>query len=153
MIEVGALADLLLDRLGLIDPQLAVGDNLAPHEGGWLEGQPNVKAFRPYVVLMQGPTTPAAPDRMVPSHSEWMVNYSVRTYAGSPLHLRTWTQKVRNGLDLIKGDSFGVTDVFKIVHTHFDQLGSIVRNDAVDPPYWQAFDAIRVEASRSRNQP
>lgn len=153
MIETGALYQLLFDRLDSIADTLLVGDNIAPKDGGWLQGQPNVSVFRPYVVLMQGPTTPVTPDRIVPSHSEWNVSFSVRTFAGAPAQLRTYSQRVRNAIDGFEKAYFGTEDVFKVVHTHFDQLGSLVRDDAVDPPYWQTFDAVRCEVSRSRNQP
>jgi hypothetical protein len=151
VIEIGALAQLLITQLEN-ESGMLVGDGIAPVEGGWIEGQPNVKAFRPYAVLMQGPATPASPDRVVPHHSEWMVNYSLRTFAGSAEQLRFASQTFRNTLATYK-PTFGTGDVFKTVFVHWDQLGSNVRNDQVDPPYWQTFDALRFEVSRSRNQP
>lgn len=154
MIEVGALCDLLVAELAHTFGPTHVGDQIAPVDGGWIAGQPNVKAFRPYVVVVQGPATSATPDRIVPSHSEWLVSFSVRSFGGSPAQVRTVAQQAREALDAIKPATlFGVADIFGVVHLHFDQLGSVIRDDAVDPPYWQVFDAVRVEVSRSRLQP
>ncbi len=152
MIEVGELTKNLLSHLESVGGGLLVGDGIAPFDGGWLEGQPNVSAFRPYTVLQGGQAAPMQRDRMVPSESEWQVTYQTRTFSGSTTQLRTYAQKVRNVVTAY-ADPFGVADVFNVVHTHCAQLGMEQRNDAVDPPYWSVTDAWRIEVSRSRSQP
>jgi hypothetical protein len=154
VIEVGRLTEALITHLQVqTSPALVIGDGIAPREGGWQQGQPNVHVFRPYAVVITGPATMARPDRVAPNGSEWSVSYSVRTFAGSPSQLRTYYQRVRNAVDTFNKVLFGADDAFKVVHAQFEQLGSETRDDSVDPPYWQVFDAVRVEASRSRFQP
>ena len=149
MIEQGTLTEDVIAFF--VSEGLEVGDNLAPANGGWVKGQPNVNAFVPYVVVMTGDVRPKQGAAGC-SYEEWDAFFSIRYFGGSREQLSKVTQTGRNLL-AFKRWITGVDDRFDVIQTHFVSLGAVTRVDTVDPPMWQVYDSIRFELDRSRNQP
>lgn len=149
MIEQGTLTEDVVTLLSNVITE--VGDNLAPVNGGWVKGQPNVNAFIPYAVVMTGELRPRSTHAGC-SYQEWDAFYSIRYFGGSREQLSRVTQTGREEL-AFKRWITGTNDRYDIVQTHFPSLGSITRIDNVDPPFWQVYDSVRFELDRSRNQP
>lgn len=122
------------------DAGLLMGDNVAPEEGGWVDGQPQSGLFRPYSVLMLGQSSPSE-DLCEPS--EWRVQFSLRHYGGSRRQLSAQANRAR--IEMILP---WVGTSYVSMHSHLPSLGSVQRVDSVDPPYWQIYDALEVRAAR-----
>jgi len=152
MMEMGSLTELVIDHVADISGQL-VGDGIAPAEGGWVSGQPNSGIFAPYLVIV---STGAAPryssmDDLTTAILTWEVSYQMRGYGGSRAQV-DWVMTVgRSALEGLTHSVFGVHDTYRIKATDWKSLGATVRNDAVDPPYWQVADSFYFLCSRTRN--
>ena len=138
MIDHGALTDLLVAELATSTGEL-IGDGLAPDGGGWKKGQPNVDVYRPYSVLVSGGASVRI--STLTNSKDWMVSWSLRTYAGSRKQCDWMAQKVREAMESTTKQTFGV-DQYKIVDVEWKALGPVSRVDAVDPPIWQVFDQV-----------
>lgn len=136
----GALTDTIITTLETHD--LLVGDGVAPKEGGWESGQPNVGRFVPYVVVMAGSVQGV--DRNIASGftKDWMASYSLRTFSATRRTTDALAHAARTALEDCTPFVFG--DDFKAIHVSISTIGSMQRNDASDPPLWQVFDSVEV---------
>lgn len=144
MIDHGSLTDLLLTHLGAVE---LIGDGAAPGEGGWLSGQPNVDAFRPYAVLVDGGMQPImSPNLIKTSRPDWTASWSLRYFGGSRKQCEWIAGIFRPAIEGLRGQSFG-SDPHKIRSLEPFMFGAVSRNDQVDPPYWQAFDNLTMQVT------
>lgn len=144
MIDHGALTDALLLQLRTASGEL-LGDGMAPPEGGWLEGQPNVDVFRPYGVLVDGGLNPVqSPALVKTSRPDWTSSWSFRYFGGSRKQVDWIASQFRTEIEGLRGLVFG-TDPHKILTVEPLMMGAVNRNDQVDPPYWQAFDNLTMQ--------
>jgi hypothetical protein len=135
--------DLLLESMLVTatDAGLLVGDNVAPAEGGWVNGQPQSGIFKPYSVLMlmqSGSTDGFC------GPSEWVTQFSVRHFGASRKQLSWVSNQIHQVLD---GQTRWKGSGWQEIHRHWTAFGSVVRVDSVDPPYWQAYDALEVRVA------
>ena len=136
---------------------MLVGRGQAPKEGGWVNGQPGVGAFKGYVTVKTGEATPAANQRdpLGIDNASWSVPFRL-TYAGiSDSHVDDVADRVRevvgtwpktlgdDKLDL-RGVRWGLSRVQYVV------LGGSAPNNQTDPPYWEISDTVGLWLSRSR---
>jgi hypothetical protein len=139
VIDHGALTDAILASLGAVE---LMGDGIAPNEGGWIMGQPNVVAFRPYGVLVDGGMMPVeSPQLIKGSRTDWKASWSLRYFGGSRQQCDWIAGVFRPEIDRLRNLEFG-TDVHRILNTDPLVIGAVMRNDQVDPPYWQASDNL-----------
>lgn len=138
MIDTGAMTELYLDHLRT-ETENYVGDGVAPAEGGWLKGQPNQSVFVPYIVAVNEGSSVFSQDfRNV---TEWRVSWSMRYFGGTRKQLDWMALKGREAIQSFLKTEFG-TDVYRVSGIEWRGLGSVNRVDAVNPPYWQAFDSF-----------
>ena len=135
----GTLTDTIITVLEAAG--LMVGDGVAPKEGGWESGQPNVGRFVPYVVLMAGSV--AGVDRNVARGytKDWMASFSLRTFSATRRTTDALAFAAREALEDCTPFTFGN---FKAIHVSVTTIGSMQRSDASDPPLWQEFDSVEV---------
>lgn len=135
----GLLTDHVISILE--DHDLLVGDGVAPKEGGWVTGQPNVGRFIPYVVLMSGPGT--VMDRAMNRVGSYDVKnlYYLRSFASTRRSVDKISHASRTALELVTPFIF---EDFKAIHCMPSSLGATIRNDAQDPPLWQVYDTIEI---------
>ena len=144
MIDHGALTDAIL--LALAEVEL-MGDGIAPPDGGWLMGQPNVVAFRPYGVLVDGGMNPIqSPQLSGLTTPDWTASWSMRYFGGSRKQCEWIAGQFRPSIAGLRGLEFG-EDVHKIVNVNPLMMGAVTRNDQVDPPYWQSFDNLTMHVT------
>lgn len=142
MIDHGALTDALLAHLAEVE---LIGDGVAPSGGGWVEGQPNVVAFRPYAVLVDGGMQPiTSPNLIKTSRPDWTASWSLRYFGGSRKQCDWIAGLFRPAIEGLRGQTFGI-DPHKIRSVDPLMMGAVSRNDQVDPPYWQAFDSLTLQ--------
>lgn len=141
----GALTDILITTLE--QANLIVGDGVAPKDGGWEGGQPNVGRFVPYVVVMAGSVQGV--DRNIASGftKDWMASYSLRTFSATRRTTDALSFAARQALEDCTPFIFGK---FKAIHVSVSTIGSMQRNDASDPPLWQVFDSVEVHCVPQR---
>jgi hypothetical protein len=124
-----------------------VGDGVAPPEGGWLQGQPNVSAFRPYLVLVDGGMNPIQTPQLIRTdRPDWNAMWSFRYFGGSRRQVEWIAGQFRPTIHLLRGLEFG-TDVYQILNVHPLMMGAVTRNDQVDPPYWQSLDNLTMQVT------
>lgn len=144
MIDHGALTDALLAALSEVE---LVGDGVAPLDGGWLQGQPNVAAFRPYMVLVDGGMNPIqTPQLLRTDRPDWTAAWSFRYFGGSRKQVEWIAGQFRPSIAGLRGLEFG-TDVHRVLNVYPLMMGAVTRNDQVDPPYWQAFDNLTMHVT------
>lgn len=144
MIDHGAFTDALLDALGDVE---LIGDGIAPSGGGWLMGQPNVVSFRPYGVLVDGGMTPIQSPQLVKTdRPDWSASWSIRYFGGSRKQCEWIAGQFRPSIPELRGMEFG-TDVHRIINVSPLMMGAVMRNDQVDPPYWQVFDNLTIHVT------
>lgn len=139
MIDHAALTDELLVALARTGE--LIGDGVAPAEGGWLAGQPNVEAFRPYAVLVDGGTNPIRSPNLITKRTSWNATWSIRYFGGSRPQCDWIAGKFRLAVEAVMGLEFSNIDPHRIINVD-QMLGPVQRNDQVDPPFWQAFDNV-----------
>ena len=144
MIDHGALTDVMLTALAQVE---LVGDGAAPPEGGWIMGQPNVDAFRPYLVLVDGGMQPIpSPQLIKTDRPDWNASWSFRYFGGSRKQCEWIAGIFRPTIHLFRGLEFGV-DVHRILNVNPLMMGAVTRNDQVDPPYWQVIDNLTMHVT------
>jgi allophanate hydrolase subunit 2 len=120
---------------------LLVGDNVAPAEGGWVNGQPQSGLFRPYSVLMLGQSSAESGLR---EKVDWTTQFSVRHFGGSRPQASKQSNRMRVALQVP-----WVQGPWRSMRLHWAVLGSMQRVDSVDPPYWQIYDALEVRVGKA----
>lgn len=146
MIDTGSLVEEVLFRLR--DGGKLIGDGVAPPEGGWSVGSPNVDQFVPYSVLGFNGATTTLPD--LSTNPDWDVAFAIRHYGGSRKQADWQATRVRNVIEMSRGLTFsGSPFNYKVIGVYRWQLGTLDRNDQVDPPYWQTFDSFVLMCSRA----
>lgn len=120
--------------------ELLMGDNLAPAEGGWVNGQPQSGLFKPYTVLMLMQSSPT--DGFCEPPKEWVTQFSVRHYGASRAQLSRQANTARVAL-LVPW----VDGQWRSMRMHWESFGSVQRVDSTDPPFWQCYDALTVQVS------
>ena len=145
MIDTGALTDALLAHLDA-ETSMLIGDGLAPLEGGWLKGQPNQAAFRPYAVLICNGASPRDVV-MTSSLPEWDVTWSLRCFGGSRKQVDWAAFEARKAVFGFVSSTFG-NPSYKVYGLDWKQLGSVTRIDSVDPAFWQIFDTFTFACSK-----
>jgi len=143
VIDHGALTDALLTYLGRVE---LVGDGIAPSEGGWLMGQPNVVSFRPYAVLVDGGAQQIMTPNLMVDRPDWSASWSLRFFGGSRRQCEWIAGQFRPSIAGLRNLEFG-EDEHRIVSVDLSMLGSVMRNDQVDPPYWQANDNLVMQVT------
>lgn len=141
----GALTDFLITTLE--GESLIVGDGVAPRNGGWESGQPNVGKFVPYVVVMAGSVQGV--DRNVARGytKDWMAAFSLRTFSATRRTTDALAFAAREALEDCTPFVFGG---FKAIHVSVSTIGALQRSDASDPPLWQEFDSVEVHCVPQR---
>jgi hypothetical protein len=148
MIDTGAMTNLIETTLEGSPADLLVGDGIAPLEGGWTLGTPNLGGFAAYTVLAFDGATPINPD-VAKAEPEWSTRWAMRHHGGSR-EQADWVALVsRSRLTQMLQKQFGV-DPFKVIGVQWNQLGAMSRNDSVDPPFWTASDSVILVVSRVR---
>lgn len=158
-IDTGGFTDMLLERVTAIlensPTPVLVGDGIAPHGGGWTEGQPGKGSFIPYMtVVFVGGT--AQTSGLVQGDRDWMLGYSIKGFHATRKSLDSMMLLVRDSLAAVTVGNkldhplIGDKDQWQVLKVHYDNLGSVQRVDSVNPPYWQAFDAIRLECAHKQ---
>jgi len=149
VIDTGHMTVLLLNTLALGDPQLLVGDGVAPRDGGWTEGTPNTGSFSAYTVLNFVGAAPAHPD-IDKADPEWATRWSMSHSGGSRAQADWVATQARTRILTALKATFGDDDTFKIIGIVWTTLGGMSRNDQVDPPYWNSSDSLILTVSRVR---
>ena len=135
----GALTDFLITTLESHD--IIVGDGVAPKDGGWESGQPNVGRFVPYVVVMGGSVEGIDRNVARGSTKDWRASYSLRIFSATRRTTDALAFAAREALEDCTPFIFGS---FKAIHVSVSTIGALQRNDASDPPLWQEFDSVEV---------
>jgi hypothetical protein len=143
VIDHGALTDALLAHMRLTGE--LVGDGVAPSGGGWLMGQPNLDTFAPYLVIVDGGGV-ARDGGVMGSRPNWQTTWSFRFFGGSRRQCDWIAGVFRPEVDTFLNTEFGL-DIHKVIDSGVQSLGPVSRNDQVDPPYWQSFDAVSILCS------
>jgi hypothetical protein len=147
VISIPALTDIVLTAMR--SNGIMVGDGVAPMEGGWSSGTPNVAGFTPYTVLAFNGATPTNPE-IVASDPDWSCAWLLRHFGGSREQADWVGDQMRNNVVATLKQKFGVADPYKVSGIVWSNLGALSRNDQVDPPYWQSQDSVTLLTSRSR---
>lgn len=147
MIDHGALTDRMIETLAQATEE-RVGDGVAPADGGWLAGQPNVGVFVPYLVLVDGGMIPR--NDVMCDNPDWLATWSVRYFGGSRSQCDWIASKGRNALPSLDRMTFGGLDVYQVQSRDLVSIGAVTRVDQVDPPYWQCFDTVQLLCSPRR---
>jgi hypothetical protein len=144
VIDHGALTDIILEYMGQVE---LIGDGIAPSGGGWVSGQPNVVAFRPYMVLVDGGMNPIqTPNLIKTDRPDWSASWSMRYFGGSRRQCEWIAGQFRPSIAGLRGLEFG-EDQHRILNVNPLMMGAVMRNDQVDPPYWQAFDNLTMHVT------
>lgn len=144
MIDHGALTDAVLASLIGATGEL-LGDGVAPGEGGWVMGQPNTDVFRPYGVLVDGGMNPIqTPNLIRTGRPDWTATWSLRYFGGSRKQCEWIAGVFRPAIEVMRGMVFG-TDPHLVRTVDPLMMGSVMRNDQVDPPYWQVIDNLTMQ--------
>lgn len=143
MINTGLLTDELLDHMTA--QGVLVGDGVAPKEGGWTSGAPNVEAFTAYTVVSYDGGSPAMEG--LQTYPEWLVIFALRHYGGSRLQVDWASNKARNAVNGINSTVF---DAHKVIGVQWRSLGAVSRIDQTDPSMWQAFDSVSLHCAVTR---
>ena len=117
-----------------------VGDNVAPAEGGWADGQPGSGIFVPYLVVVTGGGAVRALGQgsVIPAFS---ISYSLRSHGGSRTQC-DWMAKVgRDGIYGVSQVKFG-DPLWKVINVEWAQLGPMLRNDSTAPASWSVSDTF-----------
>lgn len=135
--------DRLLEHLltELANADLLGGDNMAPEEGGWVNGQPQSGYYKPYTVLM---LQQSSPGESLTHCVEWTTQFSVRHFAASRRQLSWQANKAH--VALLRPWVDHLSD-WQSSRTRWAAFGSVQRVDTTDPPFWQAYDALEVRVS------
>lgn len=145
MIDIGAATKMILTQLR--STGLLVGDGIAPKEGGWVEGAPNIDAFLAYSVVGFAGASPAYPDVGLLRSQDWATTWTIRHHGGSRDQLDFQATAARTlCLDLHR-KSFGVAHSFTVIELVWRSLGENIRNDQIDPPFWSSTDVIMLGCS------
>lgn len=136
MLNTGALTTHIMAALDALDA-ISVGDGIAPQEGGWDQGQPNVGEFKPYVVVAQLTATPRLNQGLTVNESMWDIRYQLR-YHGATRSQTDWeANECRQAVHSLVRTTFSTGRVDNLM---WQALGGPIRNDSVDPPIWRVED-------------
>jgi len=135
MINTGLLTDTVIDTMTA--KGVLTGDGVAPKEGGWVGGAPNVDAFKSYTVVGYDGAIPTMEG--VNLYPEWLVTYALRSYGGSRLQLDWQSNLARNAFMDVNYLEF---DDYKVIGILWRNLGGVSRVDQTDPSMWQSFDSV-----------
>lgn len=151
----GPLTDELIAYLNAHATGILVGDAIRPADSGWPQ-TPQVNDFVSYVTVGTGPggRVPTEADTLASAHTAWLFTYTF-TSCGGARKQADWTA------DQIRAASLSFRDVspltlgdedWSIESVRFDRVGSVDRNDATDPPFWQVVDSCVIRVSRQRKR-
>ena len=153
MMDHGALVDAFLAHLSVtvalgftVGSEPLVGDGVAPVDGGWVNGQPDSGVFRPYSVLVDAGSSPRAADLALSFPGAWTCGWSVRSFGGSRKQCDWMATRARAAVDGMGRTVFG-EDPWTVIGTEWSSLGSVVRIDSTNPPFWQVYDTLSLIVS------
>lgn len=153
LFERGRLTDYLLGALPtlLSGSNILVGDAIAPRPGGW-PSQPGQGTFVGYVVLATGPATPRSQQPLgEPESDDWSAVYTLRSVGGLRSQVDWIADRVRNAWNQLTVGPLELGESYwKLYQPSISRMGSVDRNDATDPPYWEIADTVSVSLARSR---
>ena len=149
MLDTGALTNLVIEQITLGSAQL-VGDGIAPTDGGWLRGQPNVDAFVPFTVVAFTGASVKVPGEMtlVKAQEFWLASFQLRYHGGSRPQTDWIAMEAREAVEILQNRQFGAVP-YKVAFIEWRQLGGVVRNDVTDPPAWTATDNFTLQVSKA----
>jgi len=144
VLDTGALTDHLIASMAELS-WLEVGDGIAPVDGGWAKGQPNVDQFVPYVVVaFTGARPRAVSTELLMSKQEetWLASFQLR-YHGASRSQVDWTgMECREKVAGLLKTRVSEQPDHEITWIEWQSLGGVQRNDVVDPPIWAATDGF-----------
>lgn len=143
MLDTGALTEHVIAALADLS-WLEVGDGIAPTAGGWAKGQPNVDQFVPYAVVAFTGARPRVPNELAMTRQEaaWLATFQLR-YHGASRSQVDWTgMECRERVQALLKTFPSEQPDHEIVWVEWQTLGGVTRNDAVDPPIWEARDGF-----------
>ena len=154
LFDRGRVTDWIIDQLlsPALLPKVLVGDAVAPPEGGWPSGVPGGGNFVPYTVLSTGQATPDRGTVGAVTPDTWILRYQLK-HSGGMRQMVDWTADlVRHAWDVqpeVRLD-MGEGPQWKAYQFSVLTMGPVVRNDTVQPPYWDVVDDVALTLSRCR---
>ena len=133
------------------EPEVLVGDGVAPDAGGWAMGQVNITAFVPYVVVAVSTLIGGADGALADLYGDAAFVVSLRSYGGSRAQADLAADLGRRSLadlmltNVVLGDS----GTWRVLSVTYPGLGGPTRIDTVDPPYWSVIDSARIALHRT----
>lgn len=149
----GVLTDALLDVLEVaLQPDILVGDGIAPEPAGWTGGQPGEGDFISYVTLNTGPARKNIASRQTlgRDNTAWVAGYTL-TNVGALRQQCDWTaDRTRSALTEGTLEALEFSPGWRILLVEFTGLGGLTRNSSVNPPYWELTDNVDLWLERAR---
>lgn len=128
------------------------GDGEAPVGGGWSSSQAGAGTFTPYVVLLTGPGQPNLPETLARRiGASWRLVYSIHGVGGDRHQAEYALDTVRPILSALHSQTYNVgvgNEPWFVQKSAYLQLGSVLRNDTVDPPYYEGTDTLEIWLER-----
>ena len=141
MINTGLLTVDVLAVLELTSGQF-VGDGVKPDGAGWLGGEPNTGVFAPYSVLaVAGAVTRDVPLSYAETVRSWRVTFRIAHYGASRSQCDFVAFRVRDSVGALLLTQSGD---FRVSGAAWSGLGSMTRDDSVNPALWSASDSINL---------
>lgn len=138
IVNVGLLTDHVVSFFG--DDLLPVGDGVAPAEGGWRLGQPNVDVFVPYAVVSSAGVTRSLTE-LCSNGRTWDCQFSLRYHGGSRKQADWAATSGRRQFDKVCVSDFAEDAVrWRVFGLSWSSLGGVQRVDQTDPPFWSVQD-------------
>lgn len=152
----GALTDQLIayqsEALAGLAIEILVGDGERPVGSGW-PATPQVGDFVSYVTIDTGPGQLDASQTptLASQHSSWLLSYAFLSVGAARRQADAIADVVRNACVSFKERSpltLGV-ETWAIESVLFTRIGSVDRNTATDPPFWQVQDSMTLKITRN----
>lgn len=140
MFNRGALTDQILAHLRSAT-SVPIGDHLAPDEGGWSTGQPNVGEFTAYAVLVSGGVL-VTPTGLCTLCFDHRATYTVRTFGALRVQTDQIAQIIREAFLSCPVQEIGS---YKSRLFWCNQIGAVERINSNDPAAWRESDTFTVE--------
>lgn len=116
-----------------------VGDGVAPPDAGWNKGQPDQGQFTPYVVVSI--SNSAGSFAGVNDLITWRVFWTVGAHGATREQADWVADKARALYCGMWPCKLTTVDGWRLNLVEY-QMGSLIRQDSTDPPYWSTSDTV-----------